>query len=98
MVVKLPMRIGNVQTRQQPLQLALVNGNNFINRLRPFEPILFQTLLPEAKTIAIPIQDLDDAAESIAENEQVAGERVQVQGLLHQDGQAVDGFTHIRAA
>jgi hypothetical protein len=25
---------------------------------RPFEPIFFQALLPQAKTVAIPIQDL----------------------------------------
>ena len=43
----------------------------------------------------VPVENLDDISVSVAEDKQAAGEQVQAQLLLHDDGEAVDRFAHI---
>ena len=49
----------------------------------PTESILPQTLVPEAEAIAIPVQHLDGVAYEVAEDEEVPGERGQIEDALY---------------
>lgn len=62
---------------------------------RPLESILFQSFMPEAESVAIPVKNLDDIPPSVAEREQMSGQRIKLKLIGHQDGQPVDRFTHI---
>jgi len=53
---------------------------------------------PDAKTIVGPVQDLDDIPLTVAESEQAAGKKVEVELIRNQQAQAIDRFTHIGAA
>jgi len=90
--------IGDIKAGQQPLQLTLVDRDYLVNGLRPFEPILFQALLPQTKTVAIPVEDFDDVSLPIAENKKIPGKRIMPQRLFHQDAEPINGFAHVRAA
>ena len=92
------MRAGKIKPSKQPIELPCTDGDDFFTGSGPFEAMLFKTLVPQAKFIMIPIQDLDDGALSVAKHEQISGKRVELHGLLHQDGKPVDGLVHIGAA
>jgi len=87
----------HVQPLKQPSQLPLINLHNLLYTLRPGKFVLLKPFLPQAKTIPVPIQNLDPVTCTIAENEHVPGKRVHLQALLYQDAQSIDGFSHIRA-
>src|SRR5882757_2294791 len=53
-----------------------------------------QSLIPDAKTIHVPEQDLDPVTLAIEEQEQVAGQRVLVEGLLGQAHQGIEAELH----
>jgi hypothetical protein len=97
-IKKWAMGRSNIETRQQPTQLVTVDGKGILAGLRPHETLLFQTLLPDAKSILIPVQYLDDGALAIAKGKQITSKRVATQGLLNQDRQPVDRFSHVRSA
>jgi hypothetical protein len=87
-----------IQTLQKPAQLPGIDLNYLLPALRPNKHMLFQTLLPQAKSIAVPVQNLDHIAAAVAKNKQVAGKRVLLQTVLDQNRQPIDGFSHVRAA
>jgi len=88
----------DVQAFQKPVQLTGIDVQNLTFGLRPDEPVFFQTLLPQAKSVAVPIQNLDHVAPTIAKHEQVSGERIEFQPILDQNRQPVNCLSHIRAA
>jgi hypothetical protein len=45
-------------------------------RTRPPKPLLLKTPVEEPKSIIVPVENLDLVAQSIAENEQMARERI----------------------
>ena len=53
-----------------------VDSDHFINRLWPFEPVFFQALLPQAKSVTIPVQSFYNAPLPIAENKQISRKRI----------------------
>ena len=56
---------------------------------------LFQALLPQAEATAFPVQYLDAIAPPVAEHEELLREGIVVQGLFHEDGQAIDAFAEV---
>jgi hypothetical protein len=53
-----------------------------------------QSLVPDAKTVHVPEQNLDPVPLAIEEQEQVAGQRVLVKGLLRQAHQRIEAELH----
>ena len=92
------MGAGKIQPGKQPAQLLDVDGNNVLGCRGPFETMLFKSLVPQAKTIVVPVQDFDDGALPVAKHKQVAGKRIKIHGLFDQDAKTVDGLAHIGAA
>jgi len=70
------MALMNFQTLQQPHKLPPVYLHYRFSRLRPAESFLLQSLLPKTKPIPVPVKNLDHGPPAIAENEQVATERI----------------------
>jgi hypothetical protein len=87
----------DVQSLHYPAQLPVIDLMDVRCGCRPTEMLLLQSLLPEAKAVAVPVEHLDHIAPSIAEHKQMPGQRVHFQVLGHQNGQTVDRFAHIRA-
>ena len=56
---------------------------------------MHQTLLPQAKAVALPVQDLDLVALAVAEHKQLLGKRIVLQGLFDQNRQSVDAFAKV---
>ena len=63
--------------------------------MRPRESLAFQALLPQAKSVAMPVQRFDLVVMAVGEDVQRAGKGAQSEFLLDQDAQAVDGFSEI---
>lgn len=61
----------------------------------PDKFIALQALLPQAKSVAMPVQRFDLVVMAIGEDVQRAGKGVQSEFLLDQDAQAVDGFSEV---
>jgi len=75
----------DIVTIQQPVQLLTSQAYDLIECLAgPFKPVPLQALLPQAKAIALPVQDLDLVTLAVAEHEQVLGEWIQCQGAFDQ--------------
>ncbi len=64
----------------------------------PPEPAPLQAPVVQPEAIMLPVQDLQLVAFPVAEDEQGRRKGVQVEPLLHQDSEAVDGLTHVGAA
>ena len=45
----------------------------------PAESMLLQTLVPKAEAVAIPVQHFDGVAPAVAEDEEVSGEKIQIE-------------------
>ena len=60
--------------------------------------MLLKPFLPKAKTVSIPVQDFEDRPPPIAEYKEVAGKRIEAQGAFHQNREAVDRLSHVRAS
>ena len=89
------MALMNLQTLQQPHKLPPAYLHYRFRRCRPAESFLLQSFLPKTKSIPIPVENLDHGSPAIAENKQVAAERIQRELLRNQDGQSIDGFPHV---
>src|SRR5262249_9627634 len=55
----------------------------------------FKALTPQAQAVAAPVEDLETVCGAVAEDEQVAAERVGFQTVLHQGEQAIEAQTHV---
>jgi len=58
---------------------------------------LFKTLVPKAKTTAVPKENLASISSLVEKHIQVAAERVLIQYRLSQHGQPVKAIPHVRA-
>ena len=85
----------NIESLQQPVQLSALQTEHLVLTLGPNKPVPLQPLLPEAKTVAVPVEDLDHIPAAVAEGKQVPGEWIQRQVHLHQQAKTVDGLSHV---
>jgi hypothetical protein len=92
------MNGGDVQPLEEEAQLPGSNLHDFLGTLRPGETMFLQTLLPKAKAVAVPVQDLEQGASAVAEYEQMPGEGIQIECAFDEHGKSVDSLTHVRAA
>jgi len=75
-----------------------MDGKNFVCCFRPPEPVLFQPLMPEAKSVAVPVEDFDDIPPAVAESKQMTGQGIKIKLVGNQHGQTVDRLAHIGCA
>jgi len=61
----------------------------------PSKFFVLQTLLPKAKSVAVPVQRLDLVVMAVGEDVQRAGKGVQAEFLLDQNAQPIDGFSEV---
>jgi hypothetical protein len=86
---------GVVEARQQPFKLLWSDGNYFFPGSGPSEPMLLQTLMPDAKSVMIPVKDLDHVSPPIAEYKEVSRKWILFHDLLDHNGKTIDGLSHI---
>ena len=72
------MRINGakVQPLEQKGKLPGVEFHNLIRLVGPMKPVFFQPLLPQAETVAVPVEDFDQSAPAIAKHEQMTGKGI----------------------
>ncbi len=70
---------------KKPAELLCSNIHDLGRVLRPAETMLLQALVPETKTVAVPVQNFERITLAVAEDEKVPGERVQGQEALNCD-------------
>ena len=85
-----------IQAVEQPGELPGVDGHDLGLGSRPAKHMALQALVPQAKPVAVPVEQLDDRPAAVVKAKQLAGERVKSQLLRDQDGQAVNGLAHVR--
>ena len=61
----------DIEPLQQPLQLAALEAEHPGLTLGPGKPVPLQPLLPETKTVAVPVEDLDHIPAPVAEGKQI---------------------------
>ena len=54
--------------------------------------MLFQSLLPQAKPVAIPVENFDERPAFVAKDEQLSAENIHLWKPGDKKGQAVDGL------
>jgi len=85
------------QAVQKPLQLPPAHYLNNALRLRgPLEMTPLQSPIVEPETIVIPSQDLKLVASAVAEDKPAICEGIEVEGILDQGRQPINGLAHIR--
>jgi len=88
--------LAEVEAAQQPVELFFGQRDGFSVILsRPFEALLFQALVPETETAAVPVEDLQLVAALIAEDKHRRVKHRQAHRLLNNQAQAVDGFAEV---
>ena len=84
---------------EEPLQLTAADGGGlFALPLWPAELAAFEAAVVEPEPVVIPVEDLDLVSAMVAEDEEGAGEEVELIGVAYDGGEAVDGFAQIGAA
>ena len=66
----------DIQSFKQKGQFSGSQLQDLLFGLGPFKALLFQSFLPQAKTVALPVQNLDQVPPPVAENEQVTRQRL----------------------
>ena len=92
------MGVGQIKAGQKPSELFTRYGLCFLTSPRPAEVVFFQSFLPEAEAIFVPVQDLDGVPLSATKNEILSGQGIKGQVIGHQAGQSIDSFAHIGLA
>lgn len=85
-----------IEAFEQPaklLQTAALGAH--ISLSWPGKSVSFQALLPQAKSVTVPVQRLDAVALAVGEDVQRAGKGAQAEFLLNEHAQAVDGFSEV---
>jgi hypothetical protein len=54
--------------------------------------MFFQPLLPQAKPVAIPVENFDERPAFVAKNEQLPAENIHIWNVGDKERQAVDGL------
>ena len=65
-------RLVKGESIQQPTEFITVYIKYIILSSRPLEVIFFQTFMPEAEPVTIPVENFDNVALAVTEREQVA--------------------------
>ena len=73
----MPFYSEGIKTVEQPSELPGVDGQHLGLAGRPAEHMTLQALVPQAKAVAIPVEQFDDGPAAVAKSEQVAGERIE---------------------
>jgi len=94
-VSQLFVSAGVIKARKQPLELFCTDGDYFFPGSGPSESVLLKTLMPDAKSVMIPVKDLDHVPPPIAENKQISRKWVLLQDLFDHNGKTVNGLSHI---
>ena len=81
---------------EEPAELLRSDVHDPGRVLRPAETMLLQALVPETKTVAVPVQNFERITLAVAEDEKVSGEGVQGQEALNRYAQSVDPGPHVR--
>jgi hypothetical protein len=58
----------------------------------------FKTFMPKAKTIALPVEDLQHGLSSVTENEYISRKGIKLKMLFYHNRQTIDCLSHICAA
>jgi hypothetical protein len=83
------LQVPQVQPLEQPRELLLVQSHNWPFKMeRPAKPLLLEPLLPQAKTRALPVENLDLIASPVDEGKQVPAEGIESQCRLDENTQA----------
>ncbi len=83
------------QAFQKPAQLSVVNLKNICSIFWPSEELFFQSFVPQAKSVSIPVQNFYHILALVAEYKQVPGKWIHFQMFSHHNRQAVNGLAHI---
>jgi hypothetical protein len=67
----------DIQPFEKKAQLSCPDLHNLVSILRPLKTVLFQSLLPKAKAVAVPVQDFEYGAAAIAEHKEVSGKKIE---------------------
>ena len=81
---------------QQPVQLLLCDLHDIHFILWPGKSLLFQSFVPEAETVPIPVEDLHPICPAIAECKEIVLIWILLKFILNNPGKPIDGFSHIR--
>lgn len=91
-----PVACPPVDPLQQHRELGRCERHRGPRHPRPDEAALLQPLREEAQPLTVPPQDLDQPPRTAAEHEDLSGERIAVQVVLHQRGKPVEALPHVR--
>jgi hypothetical protein len=80
---------------QQKAEIPPVDSAVFGTPIRQAEGALFQTLIPNGQSVAVPIEQFDPVAVSVAKDEQGTGERVLIEFQPDQAAQTIEGLPQI---
>ena len=87
---------GQIKAFNQPAKFGQTTGFcELVFVTWPGKFFMLQTLLPQAKSVAVPVQRFDSVAMAVGEDVQRAGKGAQAQFLLDENAQAVDGFSEV---
>src|SRR5258706_2445612 len=79
----------DVDALEQPVQLLHRQRRHHVGHW-PDEAVLLQSFEQQPEAVAVPAEDLHAVAPAVAEHVHARRERVQAEGLVHQQRQAVD--------
>src|SRR5690606_13569767 len=86
----------HVESVQQPVQLLPAQRHHRPRQpARPVKAMLLKALVPQAKTVSLPVQDPHPVARTVAEHEQLLAERIELQRLLDQRSESVDALPEV---
>ncbi len=90
--------MGIIKTCQKPFELFRFDRNDFIPSTRLGEAVLFQSLKPNAESVAVPVKNLYHVPSAVAEGKQFPGKSVVPYELLNHNGKSVYRFSHVGTA
>jgi hypothetical protein len=91
-----PTSVSQVQSTQQLIELAAIELDALVTFSchGQLKTANLQSLVPDAKTVRVPEQDLDPVSLPIKEQEQMSGQRILVKDLLSQTHQGIKAELH----
>src|SRR5579862_5975077 len=84
------------ETVEEPLQLTSADGSGWaLGARRPAKGSPLQASVVEPEAVGIPQEDLEFITTAVAEDEEASAEEIELEGVLHQGGEAVDGLAQV---
>src|SRR5512143_78301 len=90
------VRSTKIDSIQKPVQLFLRDLHDIHLILWPGKSLLFQSLVPETKTVPIPVKDLHPIRSTVAERKEDILIWIFSKLILYDPCQTIYGFSHIR--